>query len=114
MGAQKRRGRMQWGWQRRRSNNRRSSSRLEKGQTIEPANLMLNPEVSIELEQIRAAPQKHVLAVVYHFTSAGMLVGRGPAAKIWTPFKNSNAKAAICQSTAGGQSGETSTNDRDS
>ena len=66
-----------------------------KCQVIVPANLPLDAEARIELDQIRATAQQHVLAVVHHFAGAGMLVGRGASAEKGTALKQRHLKSAV-------------------
>jgi hypothetical protein len=66
---------MQWsreaGW----LDHRRPASGLKKSHALKPANLIFGPDPFVELKQVGAAAQQNVLAVVYHFSGAGVLVG---------------------------------------
>src|SRR4029077_8910168 len=103
---QKRRRCVQWSEQRRGLDHRGATSGLEKGHALKPANLVLNSDTLVELNQVGAAAEQNVLAVVHHFASARMLIGRGPSAKIRAPLEEGNAKTVFRQRTTGGQSGK--------
>src|ERR1700676_36046 len=95
---------MQRSGQRRRLDHRGAASGLEKGHALKPANLVLNSNAPVELNQVGAAAEQNVLAVVHHFASAGMLIGRRPSTKIRAPLEEGDAKTAFHQRTTGGQS----------
>jgi len=52
-----------------------------------------------------------VLAVVDHFAGAGMLVGGGAAAEIWSALEEGNAETRIGQGAGRGETGETASGD---
>src|SRR5947209_1785823 len=60
------------------------------------------------MNEIGAAAEKHMLAIVNYFTSARMLVGRGPPTNVWPLFKNRDVHAGIGQRAARGQPGQSS------
>ena len=68
-------------------NHRSAPARLEKRQAIVPADLVRDSEALVELDEIGAAAEQHVLAVVDDFAGAGMLVGRSAAAQIGPPLE---------------------------
>ena len=86
-----------------RSDDRGAPARLQKGQPVIPANLFFHANVPVELQQIGAAAQQHMLAVVDDFAGAGMLVGRRSAAKERARFKKGHAKAAVSQRASASQ-----------
>ena len=61
------------------------------------------PRRLIELDEIGAAAEQNVLAVVHHFPGAGMLVGGGASAEKGTALKQGDLKTAVGKRTAGGQ-----------
>ena len=60
---------------------------LEKCQLLIPANLVFNSCAAIEIEQVGAASEQYVLAIIDNFAGAGMLIRRSATAKIGTPLK---------------------------
>ncbi len=54
---------------------------------VVPANFVFNAETLVKLDQIGAAAEQHMLAVVHDFAGAGMLIGRGAATQIRTPLE---------------------------
>jgi len=88
-----------------RSNLRCASSRFKERQVLIPANLVLDSRTAIEIEQIGAAAEQHMLAIIDYLAGAGMLIRRGPSAKIRTALKERYAKASLCQGAPGGETG---------
>jgi hypothetical protein len=78
---------MQWRGKRRRRDYRLSSSRFQKGQFLIPANLVENSHTTIEVEQVCAAAEQDVLAIVNDLSRARMLIRRGPATEIRAALK---------------------------
>ena len=101
---QKRRRGVQRSGQRRRLDHRGTAARLEKSHPLVPANLVLDSDTPIELDQIRAAAEQNVLAVVHNLASARMLIGRCPAAQIGPALEEGDAKTVFRQHATGGQS----------
>ena len=54
---------------------RRAPTGLEESQPVIPANLVCHADPLVKADEVRAATQQHMLAVVYYFASAGMLKG---------------------------------------
>ena len=52
---------------------------LDEIHPVVPANLIGDADPFVKLDQVRAQPEQHVLAVVHHFAGAGMLLGRSAA-----------------------------------
>src|SRR5260370_29399995 len=73
---------MQEGRQKSRLQNGLSSTRLDERHAIEPADFVFDSDGAIKRDQVGAGAEEHVLAVVYDFPCARMLVGRSAAAKI--------------------------------
>ena len=71
-----------------------------------PANFVLNSGAAIEIEQVGAAAEQHMLAIVDNFAGAGMLIRRGAAAEIRAAFKQSHAKTSFGQGASSGEAGQ--------
>jgi hypothetical protein len=69
---------------------------------IVPADLIFNSDAAIELDEIGAATEQHVLTVVYDFTRGRMLIRGGPSAKISAAFEERDAESAIGKGRTGG------------
>ncbi len=67
----------------------------------------------IEVNQVGATAEQHVLAVVHHLARAGQFVRRSPSAEIGTPLKQLDAISCVRQRTAGRDTGEPAADDRD-
>ncbi len=80
---------------------------------IEPADFLFNTELPVKADQIRAAAEKNVLAVVDNFARAGMLIGRRPAANVGPALDQVNAIAGVRQGTGGRQSRQTAADNCD-
>ena len=87
----------------RRLDDRGAAAGFEKCHPLVPANLVLDSDAVVELDEIGAAAQQNVLAVVDDFARAGMLIGGRPAAKIGPPLEQSDTKTAFRQRGSGGQ-----------
>ena len=59
-----------------------SPARLQERDAVKPPYLVLNTKLPIEVDKIRAAPEKNVLAVVDDFRSSWMFIRRGASAHI--------------------------------
>src|SRR6266403_2671196 len=97
---------MQRSGERRRRNHGSVSSRLEERQFLIPANFVLNPRATIEIEQVGAAAEQHMLAIVDNFAGARMLIRRGAPAKIGAALKQGHAKPSFGQGTSSGQASQ--------
>jgi len=69
---------------------------------IKPTDLIFNPDSPIELNEIGATTEQHVLTVVYDFARGRMLVGGGPPAKVSAAFEECDAKTAVGEGRTGG------------
>src|SRR5437879_12342665 len=92
--AQECRRGVKWGGQPRRPDYRGTSARFQKCELIEPADFIFYTNPLIELDQVRAAPEQHMLAVINYFASAGVRIGRRRSAKISRTLKRIEGKAA--------------------
>src|SRR5580704_8727105 len=98
----------------RRLDHRSSSARFEESQPIVPANLPFDAQPFIELDQVGAAPQQHMLAIVHHFAGAGMLIGRSASAEIRPALKEGHAKAATGKGATSREARQSATDYRNS
>src|SRR6202042_1688120 len=57
------------------------SARLQESKAIEPADRIADAQTAIEIDEVDAVAQQHVLAVVDHFSRARMFVGRSSPTK---------------------------------
>src|SRR6266516_4492115 len=86
----------------RRPDYRGTSARFQKCELIEPADFIFYTNPLIELDQVRAAPEQHMLAVINYFASAGVLIGRSTSAQIRTTLEQSDVEAAVGKNRTGG------------
>lgn len=88
-----------------------ASAGFDEGQFIEPLNFVIYSKLLIEMDEIGAAAEQDVLAVVHHLAGAGMLIGRGASANVGASLKDCDLKTRIGKRAAGGQSGKTAADD---
>ena len=79
---------------------------------IEPTDFVENSDRSIERDQIGAGAKQNVLAIVHHFASTRMFVGRRTTTEEWTPLEECDAKTTVGKCAGRGKSGQSTTNDR--
>src|SRR5579871_758734 len=91
---------------------RRLPSRQNEGDLVIPANLLLDAQPVVEIDQVGAAAEQHVLAVVDHLSCARQFVGGGTAAEERPAFEQLDEITGIGQSATGRQSCESAANDR--
>ena len=103
---------MKWRGQKRWSKLRDSATWLDKIQLLKPADLILDTEPPIEVDEIGAAAEKHVLAVVDGLIGAGMFVRRCAATEIRTPLEQRDLHAGVGQCATCREAGETASEDR--
>src|SRR5579872_941073 len=103
---------MKWSRQLRWLDHREAPARLKKSQLVVPANLALDAQPFVELNQVDAAAEQHVLAVVHHFASAGMLIRGSASAKIRPALKQGHAKAARGKGASGSESRQSAAHHR--
>ena len=108
---EKRRGRMKRRGQRARLQHRRLAAGQDEGDLVVPANLLLDAEPAVEVDEVGAAAQQHMLAVVDNLAGAGKLVGRGAAAEIGTPLEELDVIAGVGQRAAGREARESAADD---
>ena len=75
------------------------------------ADVLLDAQASVEIQEIDAAAQKNVLAVIDGFAAG--IVGSGAAAQERAGFENTHVVAGSAQSGRRGQSGQATTDDDD-
>src|SRR5258708_22405771 len=73
---------MQRSGERRRRDHRSASSRLQESQLLIPANFVLHSRAPVEIEQVGAAAEQHMLAIVDNLAGTGMLIRRGAPTEI--------------------------------
>src|SRR5882672_1614396 len=103
---------MQGRRQERRRDHRCPSARLNECHMVIPADLVLYSQTLVKLNEVGAAPQKNMLAVVHHFPCSRVLIRRGAASQIWPPLEQSHLQAALSQSTCRGQPRQSASDDR--
>src|SRR5260370_3587885 len=99
---------MQRSWERRRCNHGSTSSRLEEGQLLIPANFVLHSRAPVEIEQVGAAAEQHMLAIVDNLAGTGMLIRRGAPTEIRAALKKGHAKTRLAEGASGGAAGQSS------
>ena len=78
-----------------------------------PVNRSATPMRLIEADEVGAAAEQHVLAVVDDFVDAGMQVRRGAATEIAATFDELHAEAGFGQRTSGAHAGDAAADDGD-
>ena len=111
--TQERRSCMQWSGQGRRLHHRSAAARLEKRQSLVPANLVLDSSAAVEIDQVGAASKQHMLAVINHLAGARMLIRGSAPAQVWAPFKERDAKSGFSQGASSSEAGQAASRDRD-
>src|SRR5207245_10392855 len=99
---------MQWRRQRSRLQNGLSSTRLDERHAIEPADFVFDSDGLVKRDQVGAGAEEHMLAVVYDFTCARMLVRRSAPAEVGATLEQNHTEAAVRECARGGQSRQTS------
>ena len=94
---------MKWRRQISRSHFSSAALRVEKEEPIEEFYFVGGADAPVEIFEVGAASEGHVLAIV-HMLAVGQYVGRCPAAKEGTLFKQTYAPAGVSQRDAGCQS----------
>ena len=77
--------------------------RRGKQQPVKKSNLVRRAHPAIEILEVRAAAQRHVLAIV-HVLAAGQHVGRRAAAQVGPLFEQTHAEAGFSQRDGRGKS----------
>ena len=78
---------MERSWKKRRRQPAGASAGLNKGELIEPLNFVAYAELLVEMNQVGAASQQDVLAIVHHLAGSRMLIRGRPAPNIRTALK---------------------------
>jgi len=99
---QKRRRHVQRRRQRRSLNFRTPSFAIDEIKPVVKPDLFACPHAPVKIGQVRAAAQRHMLAIV-HFAAVGQRVRRSPPAEVGTLLEQLNAKACVSQRDGGGQ-----------
>jgi len=71
------------------------------------------PRATTEIQKIRAAAHRHMLAVIDHLSAGAIDIRARPATQLAPGFEELDAAAAFCQRDGGGQSRQASADDRD-
>ena len=79
---------------------------FEKRHLVVPADVVFDADAAIELDQVGAAAEQDVLAVVDHFPGRGMLVGGGASTEEGTAFEKGDFVAGAGEGSRGGQAGQ--------
>ena len=99
---QKRRRHVQRRRQRRSLNFRTPSLAIDKIKPVVKPDLLARSHAPVKIGQVRAATQRHVLAIV-HFAAVGQRVRRSAPAEVGTLLEQLNAKTCVSQRDGGGQ-----------
>ncbi len=78
---------------------------------IEPADLIGDTDVLVELHEVGADAEEDVLAVIDNFSGAGMLVRRGATAEERPLLEERDPKSRVGQGARGSESGEAASGD---
>src|SRR5215510_5919754 len=101
-------------WKNRGMDSAGASTRLDENQFLEPLNLIADAKLLVEVDQVGAAAEQHMLAVVHYFAGTRMFIRRRAPAHIRTALEQRDVKIGTSKRTAGGQPGETGANNCDS
>src|SRR5215471_5592990 len=85
---------------------------LDENQFVEPLNFVADAELRVEVDQIGAAAEQHMLTVIYYFTSAGMFIGGSASAHVRPALEQGDVEIRTRERTTGGQSRQAAANDR--
>src|SRR3569833_2691774 len=88
---------MKRSWNGRRIQGGATPARLDERELLVPLDLVLNTEALVEVDQVRAATEQYVLAVVHDFTRCRMFVRRSSTAKIRLALEECDFVPGICQ-----------------
>ena len=92
---------MQWCRQRGCFHHRDAPAGLDEIHLIEPADLIGDADVLVELHEVAADAEEDVLAIVDNFSGAGMLVRRGAAAEERSLLEERDPKSGVRQGARG-------------
>ena len=95
-------------WQERWSNDRLTSTRFHEDKILKPANLFEYARTFVEIQEIGAASQQYVLAIVDNLSCRWMLIRRSASAKVRASFEQLHTISRVGERTASSESGQTS------
>ena len=90
-----------------------ASAGLDEGEVVVPADGVERVEAAIEVDEVGASADQHMLAVIDDLSGAGMFVGGGAASDVGAAFEQADLIAAVGEGAGGGESGEASADDGD-
>ena len=88
------------------------SARLHKSNFVEPADLIADAKPLIKLNQISAASQQKMLAVIQDFTGPRMFIGRRSPSDVRALFEDCDLESGISQRAARSQASQATADDR--
>src|SRR5580692_9725992 len=88
------------------------STRFDERHLVRPANLILDANPPVKLDQICARTKQHVLAIIDDFAGGRMLIGRSPSAKIGTALEQRDLYSALREGASRGNPGQSASNHR--
>ncbi len=104
---------MQRRGQARRAEKRAAAAGLDHRHLAGPVNLIVDADALVEADEIGAAAEEHMLAVIDDFVDAGMQVGACAATKIAAALDELDTKAGIGQRAGSTHAGDAAADDRD-
>src|SRR3569833_1215904 len=104
---------MKRSWNGRRIQGGATPARLDERELLVPLDLVLNTEALVEVDQVRAATEQHVLAVVHDFTRCRMFVRRSSTAKIRLALEECDLVPGIGQRAPRCKTSESAPDDAD-
>src|ERR1017187_1528193 len=75
-------------------------------------NTISDADAAIEADEIGAATEKHMLAVINHLAQTGMQVRRGTPAEIASPLRKLHVETSLRQRAGSSHSGHATAHDR--
>ena len=89
-----------------------STPGFEEVQSRIPADFVFHSATPVEINQVGAAAEQHVLTVVDDLSSSWMLIRRCPATEIGTPLKQLDTISGVSQRAASSKASKTTADDR--
>jgi hypothetical protein len=90
---------------------RLAAARLDHGHGACPVDFLVDADAAAEGNEIGAATEEDVLAVIDDFVDAGMEIGTGTAAEIAAAFNEMHAETGFSEGAGGAHAGDTAAND---
>src|SRR5260221_11822769 len=87
--------------------NRSAPAGLDKRHGVRPTDILLDSNATIELNEVCATAEQHMLAVVDDFAGTGMLIRRRATTQVRTPLKQGHAETGSGKGASSGQSSQT-------